>query len=291
MEPVSRRGRSGGLSRGVAGRSVELVKRSTPASMHPALRYYRFRARAFRTALRDHFSHSAGDGPPLPPPLLRYRVHGSLDARGYLRVGERCSGDLRQALRLEGRELSSFRRVLDFGCGSARVLRHLGDLPASCRLYGTDIDAEAIRWCREAIPFATFEINDSSPPLPFADSTFDLIYAVSVFTHLDEELQNAWLAELRRVTAPHALLLLTTHGAYAQASLPADCHRLLAETGFAFHTVASGRFKLDGLPDFYQNSYHTQSYIQQHWSKFFHIRHYIERGLNDHQDLVVLEGH
>ncbi len=169
------------------------------------------------------------------------------------------------------------------------MLRHFRDLPASSDVRGTDIDPEAIRWCRKAIPFATFEVNDARPPLPFPDSTFDLIYAVSVFTHLDEELQAAWLADLRRVAAPGAVLLLTTHGTYAQAELPEEYKRRLADDGFAFHKVATGRFKLDGLPDFYQNAYHSKAYVQRHWSRYFDVRHHLERGLNDHQDLVVLE--
>ena len=225
----------------------------------------------------------------MPPPRLRHRVHGTLEAEGYLQVGKRCADDLAHAARLVGRELSSFNEILDFGCGSARVLRHFGDLPASCHLYGTDLDPEAIAWCRRAIPFASFETNDAAPPLPFPSASFDLIYAVSVFTHLDEDLQKAWLAELHRVAAPGGHLLLTTHGAYAQADLPGEYKQLLAHEGFAFHKVASGRFKLDGLPDFYQNAYHTRTYIEENWSELFEIRHYMERGLNDHQDIVVLE--
>jgi SAM-dependent methyltransferase len=272
------------------GRRSTLVKRITPTATHPALRYYRLRARALRTSLTDRFSHLPDKGDlPLPPPRLRHRVHGTLGAEGYLEVGKRCAEDLAHATRLTGRDLSSFNEILDFGCGSARVLRHFSHRPASCHLYGTDLDPEAIDWCRRAIPFATFERNGAQPPLPFPSASFDLIYAVSVFTHLDEELQKAWLAELKRVAAPGGLLLLTTHGAYAQADLPDDPRRQLAETGFAFHKVASGRFKLDGLPDFYQNAYHTRTYIEKNWLDLFEIRHYIERGLNDHQDVVVLE--
>lgn len=270
-------------------RFVDLIRRCTPTAVHPALRYFRFRGRAFRVSLADRSFEARANGLPLPPPLLRYRVHGRLDARSYLLVGETCAEDLRRATRLIGRELSSFQRILDFGCGSARVLRHLRDLPVSCRLYGTDIDPEAIRWCRQAIPFATFQRNEAWPPLPFPSSSFDLIYAFSVFTHIDEEMQNAWLAELKRVAASRGTVVLTTHGAYAQSDLPNDCQLLLAQNGFAFRRVATGRFTFEGLPDFYQLAYHTRAYVEQNWSEFFTIRHYIERGLNAHQDLVVLE--
>jgi len=50
---------------------------------------------------------------------------------------------------------------------------------------------------------------------------FDFIYAFSVFTHLSESGQVAWLAELSRILRPGGYLLMTTHGeAFAEAYLP-----------------------------------------------------------------------
>jgi hypothetical protein len=35
--------------------------------------------------------------------------------------------------------------------------------------------------------------------MDYANEQFDLIYAISVFTHLTEDLQHSWLNELGRV--------------------------------------------------------------------------------------------
>lgn len=84
------------------------------------------------------------------------------------------------------------------------------DIPA--QLFGTDIDGESIDWCQSKLGhMATFTVNGFWPPLPFADGFFDVIYSISVFTHLPEDMQTAWLAELRRVAKPGGLLLLTVH--------------------------------------------------------------------------------
>src|SRR5205085_7059308 len=69
-----------------------------------------------------------------------------------------------------------------------------------------------IRWCREHLPFGQFDVNGLEPPLPYAEHQFDVVYAVSVFTHLTEPLQHEWMAELRRVVKPSGLVLFTTRG-------------------------------------------------------------------------------
>jgi len=48
--------------------------------------------------------------------------------------------------------------------------------------------------------------------LPFEDGFFDLIFSVSIFTHLPEKMQIAWLEELRRASKPGALVLSSVHG-------------------------------------------------------------------------------
>jgi SAM-dependent methyltransferase len=54
--------------------------------------------------------------------------------------------------------------------------------------------------------------NRLDPPLPYPDERFDLVYALSVFTHLTESQQRSWSAELHRVTRTCGYVLFTTHG-------------------------------------------------------------------------------
>jgi SAM-dependent methyltransferase len=189
-----------------------------------------------------------------------------------------------------GYPLDSFHSILDFGCGCGRVLRFFpANRPPSSRTHGTDIDAEAIEWCTKNIPGVDWRANPFTPPLEYGDATFDFVFSISVFTHLNEEMQHAWLRELHRVTKPGGVLLLTLHGENAYHTLPAADQAKLRTQGILFVTGATGLLKLDGLPDFYQTTYHTRDYIDREWSKVFRIISYIPRGINAHQDAVLLQ--
>lgn len=153
----------------------------------------------------------APDGLPLPPPALIVRVAGEADEAWFLEGGRLAAGSIRDSLARAGRPLETLDSMLDFGCGCGRVVRHWADLGGTA-VAGSDHDERAVAWCVENLPFARFEVNGLAPPLAFAGESFDLVYALSVLTHLTEELQTLWLRELRRVVRPGGFLLLTTHG-------------------------------------------------------------------------------
>jgi SAM-dependent methyltransferase len=71
-----------------------------------------------------------------------------------------------------------------------------------------------VDWCRDNLSFAEVAVTRLAPPLPYPDSSFDLMYAFSVFTHLDERLQHEWMHECLRVLRPGGFLLMSTMGEY-----------------------------------------------------------------------------
>ena len=219
----------------------------------------------------------------VPPEHLRKRTHGDECLSSFENIGRVISSDIHSSIN-SIIELGEHCRILDFGCGCGRVIKYFHESSANSRLYGTDIDEDVISWCQHHLShIGEFITNEESPPLPFGDDFFDFVYSISVFTHLPEDMQFAWLEELRRVTKRGGYLLLTTHGEELFQTTSEEDKRQFREKGF-YYSVGSGT---EGLPDFYQTSFHTKDYIYSHWSKFFEIKKIIKKGIANHQDLIL----
>jgi SAM-dependent methyltransferase len=153
----------------------------------------------------------APDGLPLPPARLIFLVQGTTNVQEFLSDGRATAQEVMRVLKDNGVEITGLRTILDFGCGCGRVIRHFHGIPGVW-LYGSDYNPLPIEWCKRKLRFAQFEVNGVSPPLAYLDGQFDFIYALSVFTHLPESLQLAWMSELSRVLKAGGHLLMTTHG-------------------------------------------------------------------------------
>jgi SAM-dependent methyltransferase len=140
-----------------------------------------------------------------------FEVVHSYDIEGFLKGGAERADAIRESLDEAGVDLARCRRVLDFGCGCGRIIRHIRTMsPAD--LHGSDLNPDLIDWCQRQLTFGRFLCNGLAPPLSYHRDSFDLVYSISVLTHLDEDLQNQWLEELRRILTPGGALLVTTHG-------------------------------------------------------------------------------
>jgi SAM-dependent methyltransferase len=152
---------------------------------------------------------------PYPPPELATRVFGLTPPnegsyRGYEELGAQTK---RALLRLLPADWSfAGKRVLDFGSGAGRTLRHFVPEAESAELWGADIDGASIDWLRKNLcpPLHAWHCP-GWPPLGLEHGSFDLIWAISVFTHLTDN-SSAWLLELHRLLAPGGLLMATYMG-------------------------------------------------------------------------------
>lgn len=174
--------------------------------------------------IRQNWRYRAGvaeDGLPIPPVRLIVKVAGTAEIGAFLRAGDWAADSIRGLLNKNGLALEQFEALLDFGCGCGRVIRRWHAM-TNVQIHGVDYNPELVHWCGAHLPFARFAVNGLEPPLPYAAGSFDFIYALSVFTHLPETLQQAWLADLARVLKPGGHALLTLHGDYYLPHLTPD---------------------------------------------------------------------
>ncbi|MDX6514871.1 MAG: hypothetical protein QOH73_537 [Gaiellaceae bacterium] len=224
----------------------------------------------------------APDGLPLPPTRLIVLVAGTPEPEWFLESGALAARSIRSALGKAGAELERMGAVLDFGCGCGRVLRHWAHLDGP-EIWGTDYNERLVDWSRENLPFAHVGRNELEPPLPLEDEQFDLVYGLSVFTHLPERLQHAWMAELRRVVRPGGFILFTAHGRrYVDRLDEEERERFLAgDLVVRWDRVAGTNLCA---------AYHPQSWVQESLARELELVEFVPEGArgNPHQDLYLL---
>ena len=220
---------------------------------------------------------------PIPPTRLIVQVAGSADVGWFLEGGKLAAQSIIEVLGQNGLDLDQFDSMLDFGCGCGRVVRQWHAL-ASVNIYGTDYNRTPIDWCRHNLDFARFATNAAKPPLKVQDSSFDFVYALSVFTHLPEDAQRAWITELTRTIRPGGYLLITTQGNYYRNQLT-DTERERFDQGelIVRHGEAAGSNLCA--------AFHPESYIRERLALPLTVVDFVPEGAlgNPYQDIVLLQ--
>ena len=202
-----------------------------------------------------------------PPLHLRERViaidaAGEEDVEGYRADGERCARQIAAALPAGWDPRG--RRVLDFGCGAGRVLRHMIDVLPGAELWGCDPHEESIEWLQaQAFPPLRAFVSGVAPPLPVPDATFDLVFGLSSLTHIGDGWAE-WLLELRRVLKPDGLLVVTVLGADVWPSFGSGpwSPDTLGMLVFAQDNPAQ-----EGGPVVF----HSEWWLRSHWGRAFEL--------------------
>lgn len=218
-------------------------------------------------------------------PCIQERIGGSKD---FLQVG---IGIANLIMNCVGKYKPDFEneKILDWDCGCARVIAQLMKFVPAENLAGCDIDAEAVAWDCENVPGPTFTHLAPYPPTVYDPQSFDVIYGISVMTHLAEETQFLWLKELQRIARPNAIIALSVMGENLRKSnMPASLTGEFAEKGFAAFVPNYSDFLTEfSHPEYYLEAFHSPSYIARRWGKYFEVLEYVE---TKHQDIVILRA-
>ena len=93
-------------------------------------------------------------------------------------------------------------RILDLGCGTGTMLEHLRRFG---EVDGVDADEQAVRYCHSRGHTGVQLLE--SDALPFPDDSFDLLTALDVLEHIEDDRRT--LEEVARILRPGGTLLAT----------------------------------------------------------------------------------
>ena len=224
--------------------------------------------------------------PTLPGEQIQTNFVGSSGSKA-LREGFEFYRFIKSHCRQLGRPVLPSTRILDFGCGWGRIIRFFLKDVESRNLIGVDVDPEIIQVCRDTIPEAHFDAVNASPPTQLSAGSFDVIYAYSVFSHLQKDIHMQWVQEFARLLKPGGLVFATTQkrsfieycNGLAEDQLVTPWHRALA-TAFRPLDVALSRYDLGefvfsptgggGVRDasFYGEAAVSEGYVDRHWPPY-----------------------
>lgn len=240
---------------------------------------------------------------PFPKPDLMKLVSGMTSEMEFARSGARIYACLTHVLRKHGHSWGDFSRILDFACGCGRVSRLLLKHAHQCEIVGSDINGEHISWLDNTLGFGKFFKNGSIPPTPFESEHFDLVFCVSLFSHLNEPAQMLWLEEVRRITKKNGTVVLTTHGQRALdvLSVRPDTRSSIGlselQLSEARDKMISGSFAFVAQEDSYidKKSYGftfiPADYVRSVWPRFFTILGIENGAIENWQDAIILRPH
>jgi SAM-dependent methyltransferase len=241
------------------------------------------------------------------PPLELRRITAAPDLPDFLWTGladmERFMALYYNAASIApGKHRSS---ILDFGCGCGRMVRFLSAYAADCSIHACDLNPEHVRWCHANLPAIQVAQSAVLPPLPYADKSFELVYSLSVFTHLSQRRVDNWISEMHRILAPGGVLIATTHGLAALETIKESavhqkmfCLDRPAISGiienfkakaFFFYPYDQATLDMAKVGEEYGNAFIHPDYIYEHWgSDGFEVLDFLPGGLRGWQDITIL---
>jgi SAM-dependent methyltransferase len=219
------------------------------------------------------------------------RTQGDESFFRYLLYGATVAHIMNQATQTYfGKDFSQFVDICDWGCGCARVIQAVRLLAPTANITGLDIDGDNIAWCKENISYASFINVPLFPPTQIPDGQFDLLYGISVFTHLTREAFEAWCIELHRIVCPGGIILVTINrGAGVVGTGREDLITRVIEDGFDDASI--DRSLTDQISDatYYRATFLSTAEAMHFFGSLFRVRDILYQASGTSQDIVVCE--
>ncbi|NBQ88365.1 MAG: class I SAM-dependent methyltransferase [Betaproteobacteria bacterium] len=131
--------------------------------------------------------------------------------RDYLSDGWRSALELHRLVNSLGRPLHRMQSFLEFACGHGRLTRHLVHDMKPEHITVSDVVPGTVDFLRQQLGVHGF-YSSSKPQELMAPARYDMIFVLSMFTHLPKRTWGAWLSTLHALLAPGGCLIISTHG-------------------------------------------------------------------------------
>ncbi|OJU89487.1 MAG: methyltransferase type 12 [Burkholderiales bacterium 66-5] len=204
--------------------------------------------------------------------------------RDYLADGWRTMAELVLLLEAAGHPLLQTRSFLEFASGHGRFTRHLVKALGAPRVVVSDVVADALDFARSALGVSGF-VSASVPEQVAHAQQHDVVFVLSLFSHLPRSTWARWLVRIYAMVAPGGVLVFTTHGDAAVRKQGVT----LEPDGF-FFTPSSESNAIDAQE--YGTAFSSEAFVRACIAQ--HLPDAVVRGFSPqhfwhHQDAWVLE--
>ncbi len=218
---------------------------------------------------------------PCPP---KVPIFTSMDYESWASWGINTFNKLYQLITKQITINHSF-NVLDFGSSCGRIAIPFHE-KCGITIDCCDIDTMAIEYLKQNVDGINAVVNNYLPPSQYQTNSFDIVYSISIFTHLPPEMHMLWIKEIHRIIKKDGIVILTFSG-YQDWALK---KRGITEDELKEKKVFFKKYDNYShveLPE--GSSYGLTSidptYISEKWSKFFSILDMTEL---DSQNVIVM---
>lgn len=203
--------------------------------------------------------------------------------RDYFADGWRTLSELLLLLEAVDQPLLKTPQVLEFASGHGRFTRHLVKALGAERVTVSDVVPGAVEFARQTFGVQGF-LSASVPESVQWPRQYDLVFVLSLFSHLPRSTWTRWLQVLHGAVAPGGLLVFSTHGMKAAHFDSVQ----LDEEGF-FFAPSSESNAIDAQE--YGTAFTSEDFVIQRIAETWGDQALVHRSLVhfwNHQDAYVL---
>lgn len=206
----------------------------------------------------------------------------------YFRVGLSTAKNLLQIVENYGLKPA---RLIDFGSGYGRVSRFLPGLFPDTNCVVTEVKDQAVVFQEKEL--ALNGILHSQNPEDFPAEKFDLLLALSVFTHLPEDLFREWMEALSEKIRDTGAMVITfldqgrpeSRDILKNFTSQPGPFEYIRRSEDSYFTFVSDRLRDDGL---YGSTFITRNWLQELVNTLGLRIEFLDFGLVPSQDAAII---